>query len=525
MSLTMKKSLLLLSIFSFAQNLNAQIDIAWEKHFGGTSFDVGYSVVASPDGGFVAAGYSKSDDGQVEANQGDNDYWVIKTDANGELIWQNDLGGIDNDICFVVVNANGGGYMLMGTSESNNGDVSGHHSPGLGDYWLVKLDEDGILLWSHCYGGLGFDNGRSIIATSDGGYAMVGESNSDDGDVTGLFAGQDLWIVKIDADGVIEWQGAHGGASNEYGYGIVQTDDGGFAVASASYSWDSGVVTGNHGSSDFWITRFDDAGVMLWQKSFGSTGADIPKSIAKCSNGDFVICGSSGNNDGDVTGFHGTYDYWVIRVSDDGELIWQKSLGGYDDEKANSIAATSDDGFIVTGFAWNVDGDVTFNHGGHDVWVVKLDASGNMVWEKSFGGTAEEEGYSIQELNPTEYILLGQTPSDDGDAISTPEGLNDFWLMKLVLSDNMAVNNKEEFKLQFTPNPFLTETRCTIKGNLNALDKPVITIIDISGKVVYSQGISSQSFVIDRKSLSAGVYQFLLHSNDGDLVIGKLVME
>ncbi len=184
----------------------------------------------------------------------------------------------------------------------------------------------------------------------------------------------------------IQWEKALGGTGYDYATSIVQTSDGGYIVAGYSYSND-GDVTGNHGSADYWVVKLDNTGSISWQKSLGGSGDDEAASIVQTSDGGYIMAGSSNSNDGDVTGNHGSYDCWVVKLDNTGSVSWQKSLGGTGGDLASSVEQTSDGGYIVAGQSYSTDGDVTGNHGVADCWVVKLDDTGSISWQKSLGGS------------------------------------------------------------------------------------------------------------------------------------------
>ncbi len=498
---------------------SAQLDIVWQKKYGGTNTETGRTLVATSDGGFIIGGHTFSSDVDVVDNNGSCDYWIIKTDDEGVMEWQTTLGGMQQDYGFTIITTTDGGYAVMGTTSSIDGDITSQHGgASTSDYWLIKLTTAGEIDWQRCYGGTSFDNGYALIQTTNGGYAICGGGGSSDGDMTGQVGGSDYWLLKLSSIGDIEWQKAFGGVGGDTAHSLVQADDGGYVMAGKSGSWDSGVVTGNHGSDDFWIVKADADGELVWQKSLGGTQQDIAQSICKTSDGGYAIAGSTGSNDGDVADFEGTYDYWVIKLNDDGELQWQNSLGGWNDDKAYSIAPTLDGGFVVTGFVMSDDVDVTDYHAGHDIWLVKLDDTGALEWGRALGGAGYEDGHCVLQLNATDYVLTGTSSSIDGDATET-NGLEDVWLVKLSLADNIEKIPAENFQVEFSPNPFFAQTICTLKG-INAPQLAEFLLTDVQGKTVLRSNIVNGKCVIERGVLAAGVYTYSVMG-----VSGKLVME
>src|SRR5690606_6923074 len=246
--------------------LNSSGGIEWQKSLGGSSEDQAQSIKQTVDNGYVVAGFSSSNDGDVGGNQGNYDFWIVKLSPAGALQWQKSLGGSESDTAYDISQTDDGGYLVLGTSSSIDGDVTGNH--GFADYWLVKLNANGNMEYQNSYGGSGFDIALKIEATTDGGHILVGNSSSNDGDVTGHQGNGDYWIVKITQTGSLQWQKTLGGSEGDYGNSIRQAPEDGYIVAGSSYSND-GDVTGNHGSGDYWIVKLSQTGNLEWQKSLG----------------------------------------------------------------------------------------------------------------------------------------------------------------------------------------------------------------------------------------------------------------
>jgi len=402
--------------------------IEWQKCLGGTADDFANSIQQTSDGGFIVAGETRSNDGDVSGNHGKSDAWVVKLNSLGDILWKKCLGGTGNDYARSIQQISDGGFILTGYTNSNNGDVSGNN--GYYDAWVVKLNSSGDILWQKCLGGTYDDYARSIQQTSDTGFILAGYTFSNDGDVSGNHGFGDAWVVKLNSSGDIIWQKCFGGTNEDYAYSIQQTSDSGFIVAGYTFSND-GDVSGYHGYFDYWVVKLNSSGDIEWQKCLGGTYYDYAYSIQQTSNGGFIVAGSTNSNNGDVSGYHGYFDYWVVKLNSSGDIEWQKCLGGTNNDYANSIQQTSDGGFIVAGYTESNDGDVSGYHGGdYDAWVVKLNSSGDILWQKCLGGTIDDRAYSIQQTSDGGFIVAGFTVSNDGD-VSGNHGASDAWVVKL----------------------------------------------------------------------------------------------
>ncbi len=346
--------------------------------------------------------------------------------------WQKTLGGSFDEYGFNIQQTADEGYIVAGMTNSTDGDVTGNH--GDYDYWIVKLRATGTIQWQKTLGGSAEDYAFSIQQTADGGYIVAGMTNSTDGDVTENHGSYDCWIVKLNATGTIQWQKTFGGSFEDAALSIQQTTDGGYIVASYTGSTD-GDVSGNHGDYDYWIVKLNATGTIQWEKTLGGTAADFAFSIQQTTDGGYIVGGYTGSGDGDVTENHGSYDYWIVKLNATGTIQWQKTLGGTYFDEAQSIQQTADGGYIVAGNTDSADGDVSGYHGSYDYWVVKLNATGAVQWQKALGGFNDDKATSIQQTKDGGYIVAGWTYSTDGDVIRNNSDYdyvgNDYWIVKL----------------------------------------------------------------------------------------------
>jgi len=369
--------------------------LQWQVSLGGYSGDWATSVQQTTDGGYIVAGYTLSTTMDVSGNHGVVDFWVVKLSSTGSMQWQKALGGTAGDYANCIRQCSDGGFIVAGYTLSDDGDVTGLHGTlPRNDYWVVKLSATGNIEWQKTLGGSEDDMATSVEPCVDGGFVVAGYTFSNDGDVTNLHGAAntyaDYWVVKLNSTGNIEWQKTLGGPSVDQAYSVKQCDDGGYIVAGYTTS-NGGDVTGIHGNyQDYWVVKLNSAGSIQWQKTLGGTDDDRAFDVQQCNDGGYVVAGYANSTNGDVTGNHGGPDSWVVKLGSNGVIQWQKALGGAIDDHAYSIQQCADGGYIVAGDASSMDGDVTNPNGGsYDYWVVKL--SGN-----STGIERDETEVSLQ---------------------------------------------------------------------------------------------------------------------------------
>jgi hypothetical protein len=514
----MKNSLLLLVLLFIINKIDAQPTIQMQKCFGGTNTD-GTNVVKSLNGGgYLFVGWSRSNDGDVSGNHGNYDLWVVKMDDSLNLLWQKSLGGSDLDQGIYFEQTPDSGYIISGITRSNDGDVIGLH--GNFDIWIVKLDSVGDLQWQKCLGGSSFDDFSSITQTFDGGYMVFGQTSSIDGDVTGTIGGRDYWIVKLNSFGSILWQKCLGGTQAEDSGSIIQTSDSGFVLSGASRSL-NGDVIGNHGSSgDVWIVKLDSIGNIEWNRCYGGTDIDYTYNITATSDGGYIIPARSESNDGDVSGNHGGYDAWIVKIDSFGDIQWQKCLGGSGDDFASSIIQNVNN-YIVSGITNSNDFDVNGNHGFSDLWTLSLDSVGNILWQKCVGGSLYESGWSVEQLINNELLFGGRAESIDGD-VSNNHGDDDAWIVKLSLSTNL-IENTPNNEVSIYPNPFNKLTYFNTQKDLNRASLMIYNTLGINIKTI--NNIYGRHFEFDRKMIPNGIYLFIIKENNHVMYKGKIIIE
>src|SRR5690606_18674884 len=298
----MKSFILLFSIFSFSILFAQQApEIEWQVSLGGSNLDQAYSLFQTQDNGYIVAGVTGSNNGDVFCNKGGFNNWVVKMNQEGTIEWSKCLGGSANEWVNSVVQNSSGEYILAGTTDSEDGDVTVYH--GSNDVWVIKLNQIGDIVWQKSFGGSMDEEANHIGLTNDGGYIIAGYTRSIDGDIAENKGLYDFWVIKLDDQGNLEWQKTYGGTDDDKAFTIRQTIDGSYIVGGQSNS-NNGDVNGNNGKQDYWVVKLNHIGEITWQKSFGGSENDYLESIEQTSEGGYILAGASSSNDGDVSGNH-----------------------------------------------------------------------------------------------------------------------------------------------------------------------------------------------------------------------------
>jgi hypothetical protein len=351
----------------------------WEKNFGGSGQDGGYSIQQTSDGGYIIAGYS------YVYLEGVSDVYLVKTDGNGNELWSETFGGENNEFGQSVQQTSDGGFVVAGTT--------GSFGTGSGAVYLVKTDASGDELWSKTFGGSGYDSGNSLQQTGDGGFIIAGTTDS-------FGAGDtDVYLVKTDANGTELWSKTFGGSGSDEGRSVQQTSDGGYIMIGTT-------LPSEPGFHDVLLIKTDANGNELWSKTLGGSQSDYGSQVRQTSDGGFIIAGGTDSFGGGET------DVYLVKTDASGVELWSKTFGGSDYDSGASVQQTSDGGYIIAGYT------NSFGAGGGDAYLIKTDASGDELWSKTFGGSNTDQGDSVQQTTDGGFIVTGFTASlgaGDGD--------------------------------------------------------------------------------------------------------------
>jgi len=442
----MKKHLLILLLFpAFIQITNAQNSLVkqWDHRYGGMMFDYLWYFEQTPDGGFILGGMTSSDSAGEKTNNtyGSIDFWIVKTDANGIKQWDLDYGGTDADFFSCGDQTSDGGFIFGGYTESGIGGNKTQPNVGDNDYWIIKTDANGNVMWDKTFGGTGDDRIYSVEQTSDGGYILGGYSSSGiSGDKSEDTWGEsDYWIIKTDASGNKLWDKDFGGTLFEYRGVVTQTSDHGYLIAGYSDSPISGDKTQNAwGATDYWLVKTDSFGNFQWDKNIGGFGTEQLKTVRQTRDGGFILGGKSDSGiGGDKTqdAWNNTEDYWIVKTDWLGNIQWDKVFGGTAlEDEFWTIQLTQDKGYLIAGNSYSqISGEKSENNLGlEQSWTLKLDSTGNKLWDKTSLTSGHDEVGLVLETQEGCIVIANSTDGDiAGEKTSAHWGqAADYWIIK-----------------------------------------------------------------------------------------------
>jgi len=459
----MRTLMLVLALFV---PLTAAAQITFERTYGGPDYEEGQSVAQTEDGGYVIVGYTQS------YGQGERDFYLVRTDQYGDTLWTRTYGGSEFDEASAVAQTEDGGLIIVGYTTSFG--VSGR------EVYLVKTDSNGDTLWTRLKGGWADDQGRSVIQTSDGGYIIAGFTDS-------YGAGQtDVYLVKTDSMGHTVWEWTYGGAGDDYGRSVLQTSDGGYVIGGSTGSYGAG-------SFDFYLIKTDASGDTLWTRTYGGSDGDWGSSVALTDDGGYLVTGQTfsfgaGNN-----------DIYLVKTNGLGDTLWTRTYGGSQYDLGASSLQTGDGGYIITGYT------ESFGAGDSDVALIKADSLGNTTFNRTFGDSIDERGWSVALASDGGYVVGGATRSFGA-------GEYDFYLIKTDPEGRVHVTGGYSelaqpvccYVGQSYPNPFRAST--TVSYGLPGVQRVTVTVYDIRGAFVRN---------LVSGTLPAGRHQVVWDGRDG----------
>jgi hypothetical protein len=452
----------------------ATAQVTFLRTYGGDSADYGYRVRQTNEGGYLLLGSTRS------FGAGGSDVWLIKTDALGDTLWTRIYGGTGNDEAYAVVQTTDGGYVMAGQTSS--------FGAGSSDFWLIRADSSYDTLWTRCYGGASNDGASVVVQTTDGGYVIAGQTSS-------FGAGSyDVWLVRTDASGDTLWTRTYGDTGVDFGRWVAQTTDSGFLVVGVTESYGAG-------ERDAWLIKVGPTGDTLWTRTYGGPSDDHAYAATQTEDSGYAIIGFTESFGA------GRDDVWLIRTDASGDTLWTRTYGGPSFDYGYSVAQTRDGGYIIAGYT------LSYGAGFYDAWLVKTDATGGTMWTQTFGGTSNDECFSVAQTDDGGYVLGGRTQA----SMLAEE---DAWLIK---TDSVGLLAVEEPKIPCTRR---AESATILSGTLRyqptaSNPKQSAELTDISGRKVMDlrQGPN------DVSGLAPGVY-FVRSADSGERpAVRKVVVQ
>jgi hypothetical protein len=384
---------LVMLVLSVGSTVAGETDAPFAIAYGSKDYEVANAVQQTVDGGFVVLGYTVGDGAEIL-------HWVLKLDADGDITWQKLFDGYYSSYrTNAIQQTDDGGYVVAGSAWSPLG-------AGDKDAWVLKLDAAGCVVWQRMYGGVQSDTATTIRQTGDGRYVVAGETSS-------FGAGwQDAWLLKLDAEGNVIWEKTYGETFQDGARAILLAADGGYVVAGYAQP------TANS-SQRAWVFKLDASGNVAWHKTYGGLHDYSAFDIQQASDGGYVVAGET-----EDLGAGGD-DAWIIRLNASGDIVWQKTCGGQEHDRATAIQPVDDGGYLVTGSTWS------FGAGYDDFWLLKFDVDGKVTWQRTFGGGEWDRAYALQQTDEGSIVIVGQ-------AESFASGQSNAWLLKLDSSGRLC---------------------------------------------------------------------------------------
>jgi len=524
----------------------AQIpNIQWQQCYGTSETEYSYGIETC-NGGYLIALMVTSGEGLTNYH-GSEDIWLANIDSAGSIIWEKCYGGSSAESPQKIVKKSDTEFFIFGYAGSTDGDIQSGNN-GYADLWVVKINNQGDIIWEKTYGCTGHDNPRDMVLTPDGGFVMIDRIGIGGGDVTYYYGMGDCWMAKCDSLGNIEWEKTLGNDGLDNCVSMMINSAGNIMMIGAAM-WHGGLVEcyPDGAWADVWIVELDMQGNILAQYCYGGSHYDLGYMIIELDDG-YTFIAATDSNDGDVSGLHGPPggppygwgDIWVVRLNEQMEIIWQRCIGGYDEDSPKYITQTADGGFVVIGTTRSNDGDVSGNpswpgtYGA--IWVVKLDAQGNIEWQKCYGGWGSEmlmNPHIVLKKSDYNYVIAASTnfsPSHDVQC-GTILGNRNAWIFEIALPDtvNAIAPTASTKEIRVYPNPakdyIQFEVHATAGRQGSKYEVEELRLFDVFGRQVAAKDITSEQTILDVSGLPNGVYFYRLAfeeiSYSGKIVIQK----
>ncbi|MEZ5018408.1 MAG: T9SS type A sorting domain-containing protein [Flavipsychrobacter sp.] len=490
--------------------------IIWQASYGGEAGDYATDIIYTINGNLVMCGNTSSKNFYINIRKGKyTDFMLLNIDVNNSALnWSQVYGGSSSSVMGKLYEVDKG-FFVAGYITGGGKDVTRYDSSN--DFWSIKTDYYGKIVWDRTLGGSGYDFYKTGMPTKDGGYIYAGQTNSTDGDVINPTGKYNNWIVKTSSIGSIEWQKIIYGDTGI----VVKWPSARVAIEDIQQTKDEGfILTGFESDTvslyaDAMAAKLDKHGNVAWKKKYGGDSTDVANSIKQTLDGGYILAGYSKSSNKDVDTNYGDNDVWIVKLNSSGGLEWQKTYGGSRADVAREIIPCIEGGYLFVGTTASNDGMVTGNHSIADIrdaWAVKIDDTGKILWQKCLGGTDEDFCNAAIQLPDASFVLAGGSKSQNGDVTSNA-GDTDAWIVKLsnpAASVERAQLNEIYFSVY--PNP------CDELLNVQLKEKVVGTmqLLDVKGRLLYSSNIDNKTHhSINTATITAGIYTLVVRAEDG----------
>jgi len=489
-------------------NLYSQIpEIIWQQCYG--TFDIDYDfAITQTSNGYLVALEVRTGEGLTNYH-GLNEIWIISIDTIGTIIWEKCFGGTNHDTPRKIVVENSNTFYILGGTMSIDGDVQSNNH-GDSDLWVIKINNTGGIIWEKCYGSPGTDEPRDFILTPDGGFIILSRISFAGGDISQYYGLYDNWLCKCDSLGNIEWEKTLGNQGLDNGVSMMINSEGNIMMIGAVQQHGGMVECYPDGAwGDVWLVELDLQGNIISQHCYGGSDYDLGYKLVENEDGYFFIASTS-SDDGDVSGLHGPpggppngwSDIWIVKLNQQLEIVWQKCLGGYDNDSPVFLAKTLVENLFLIGTTNSNDGDVSGNHSNpnsydRDIWAVKLDSLGEIEWQQCYGGWGSERlenPHTILKKDDYNYVIASSSnysPSYDVQCGTINGTDRDAWIFEIDLDDT-------------------------------------VVIVNIFGQTITRLPVKKEKTVWDTRQIQNGIYFYRIDParvGEGEVLSGKVVVQ
>ncbi len=507
---------------------NAQTTITRQKSYGGSQNDNVQKIIRINDS-YIVGGSSDSEisGDKTEPSRGFEDFWILNVDTGLNIIWQRTLGGSKSDILNDLILTHDSCLLLLGTSASDSSGEKSQNNYGDCDYWLIKMSLTGSILWQKIIGGEGYDEASVVYELPDGSILIGGSSQSDSSGLKtqnrrGI---RDYWLLRLDMQGNILWNRTYGGNVIDMLHSITVLNDSMIIIAGRSNSPTSGEKSeSSYGDYDIWLICVNLNGNIIWDRTLGGNQWDCPSAMVAKQHSLYVL----GRSDSNVSGLksqnsRGNEDFWIIKLDYSGNIKWDKTIGGSGWDVPYSMVYCEDNNLTISGASGSVISGEKLSplYGVVDYWIIALDTNGNIFWQESIGGTLPDYGRNLVKLSSGGFVVAGDSYSGiSGVKTTINHGMSDFWLIEFEVGTGISEYYTGKHIVKVYPNP--AEDFLIIETDFDA-NISELYILDIHGKEVKSLIVNRPSIEVDIRDLTAGIYILKTRISDGYLEVNRFV--